>query len=62
MNGNRTDVVRVRFEGRDLFGGVVVVDTELEVIRTANNPVLPCDESTGADRDIGELECFDDGL
>ena len=32
VNGNRTNVVRVCFEGCDLFGGVVVVDTELEVI------------------------------
>jgi hypothetical protein len=52
----------VRFKGRDLFGGVVVVDTKLEVIRTADNPVLPRNESTGTDRDISELECFDDGL
>lgn len=50
------------FEGGDLFGGVVIVHTELEVIRTADNPVLPRNESTGADGDIGEFECFDDGL
>ena len=50
------------FKGRDLFGGVVVVDTKLEVIRTADNPVLPRNESTGTDRDISELECFDDRL
>jgi hypothetical protein len=52
----------VSFEGGDLFGGVVIVNTELEVIRTADNPVLPRNESTGADGDIGEFECFDDGL
>ena len=62
VNGNRTNIVRVCFEGCNLFGGVVVVDTELEVIWTADNPVLPRDESTGTDRDIGKLECFDDGL
>lgn len=32
VNCNGTNVVRVCFEGCDLFGGVVVVDAELEVI------------------------------
>ena len=50
------------FEGGDLFGGVVIVDTELEVIRTADNPVLPRNESTGTNGDIGEFEGFDDRL
>jgi hypothetical protein len=52
----------VCFEGGDLFGGIVVVDTELEVIRTANNPVLPRNESTGTNGDIGEFKRLDDGL
>jgi hypothetical protein len=30
--------------------------------RTCNDPVLACDEATGADGDIGELECLDDRL
>ena len=59
MDGDGSDVVGVRFEGGDLLGGVVVVDTELEVIRPANNPVLPRNESTGTNGDIGELEGFD---
>ena len=32
VDGNRTDVIRVCFKGRDFFGCVVVVDPELEVI------------------------------
>lgn len=49
-------------EGCDFFGGIVIVDAELKVIGTADNPVLPRNESTGTNGDIGELEGFDDGL
>lgn len=49
----------MRFEGCDLFGGVVVVDAELEVIRTADNPIFPGNESTGSDGDVGKFECLD---
>lgn len=62
MDGNGTNVVRVSFEGGDLLGGVIVIDAELEVVRAADNPVLARDESTGTDRNIGKLKCFDDGL
>lgn len=49
-------------EGCDLLGGVVVVDTKLEVIGAADNPVLPRNKSTGTNGDIGEFEGFDDRL
>lgn len=52
----------MRFEGGNLLGGIVVVDAELEVIRTTDNPVLAGDETTGSHRDIGKLEGFNDGL
>lgn len=59
---DRTNVVGVSLEGRDLLGGVIVVDAQLEVIRSANNPVLAGNEATGSYGDIGELECFNYGL
>lgn len=59
MDHDRTDIIWVSFEGRDLLGGVVVVDTELEVVRTANNPVLAGDETAGSYGDIGKLKSFD---
>lgn len=62
VDGNRTNVIGVCFERGDFFGSVIVVDTELEVIGAANNPVLPRNESTSADGDIGEFERFDDRL
>ena len=49
-------------KGCDLFGGIVVVDTELEVIRTADDPVLASNEATSSHRNIGEFEGFNDGL
>lgn len=32
MNDNSADIVRVSFEGGDFLGGIVIVDTDLEVI------------------------------
>ena len=62
VNGDGSDVVGMRLEGGDLLGGVVVVDTHLEVIGATDNPVLPRDEATGADGNVGKLECLDDLL
>lgn len=47
------------FKGGYLFGGIIVVYAKLEVIRTADNPVLARNETTGSDRDIGDFESFD---
>lgn len=40
MDGQSTDVVGVSLEARNLLGRVVVVDTHLEVIAAADDPVL----------------------
>ena len=50
------------FERCDFLGGVVVVDAQLKVIRATNDPVLPRDEATCSDRDIGEFEGLDNRL
>lgn len=57
-----TNVIRMRLKRGNLLGGVVIVDAKLEVIGTADNPVLASDETTGSYRDIGEFEGFDDRL
>ncbi len=62
MDNNGADVVGVGFEGCDFFGGVVVVDAELEVVASADDPVFAGDEAAGADGDVGEFEGFDDLL
>ena len=62
MNHDRSDVVRVGLEGGDALGGIVVVDAQLKVVGTADDPVLPRNEATGTDGDIGKLEGLDDLL
>ena len=62
MDDERANVVRVRLERRDLFRGVVVVDAELEVVGTAGDSVLAGNEAPCPEGDIGEFECFDNGL
>ncbi len=62
MDDNASNVVWMRFEGGDLLGGVVVVDSQLKVIRATYDPILTSDETASADRDICELEGFDNGL
>ena len=52
----------MRFEGCDFLAGVVVVYSELEVVASADEPVLACDEAACSYGDVGELEGLDDGL
>lgn len=62
MNAYRTNVVGMSLEAGYLLGGVVVVDTKLEIVGTADYPVLARDEAASADRDVGELEGLDNCL
>ena len=62
MNDNSTDVVRVSFERGDFLGGIVIVDTDLEVIRTTHDPILAGNKTACPHGDIGELESFDNRL
>jgi len=49
----------VCFEGCDFLRCIVVVNAELEIIGTTDNPILPGDETAGSDRDISKFECLD---
>ena len=62
MYNNGANVIRVSFELSDLFGCVVVVDSDLEIIGPTDDPILASDEATSSYRDVGELEGFDDCL
>ena len=62
MNDNGTDIVGVSLERSDLFRSIVVVDADLEIVGAADNPILAGDKPPRSDRDIGELEGFDDSL
>lgn len=62
MYDDGADIIRVSFEGGDLFRGIVVVDSNLEVVGSADNPVLPRNKSASSYRYIGEFEGLDNGL
>ena len=40
----------------------VLVSSSEGVCPTCNDPILPCNEATGADGHVGEFECLDDRL
>lgn len=62
MDNNGADIVRMGFEGGDLLRGVVIVNSNLEIIGSADDPILPGDEATCPYGDIGKFERFDDRL
>lgn len=56
MHGNAPDVIRVCFVRVNLFHGVVVEDTDLHVVGTSDEPVLPGNESSTSHRYITNLK------
>lgn len=62
MDDDRTNVVGVGFESSNAFGCVVVVDSDLEVVGAADDPVFTGNKSTSADGNIGKLKGLDDLL
>ena len=62
MYHDRADVIGMRLERCDLLACVVVVDSQLEVIATANNPVLARNEAACSYGNIGEFEGLNDRL
>ena len=60
MDSDRSDIVRMGFEGSNFLRCIVVVDAKLEIIGTANDPILPRNKAARSNRDIGELKRFDD--
>jgi hypothetical protein len=62
VDDDASDVIWMSFERGDLLRGVVIVDSQLKVIRATDDPVLPSNKATSANRYIGEFEGFDNGL
>lgn len=62
VDDDGANIVRMCFERRDLFGRIIVVHPDLEIVGAAYYPILAGNEAPGPDRDIGELEGFDNGL
>ena len=59
MNCNRSNIIWMRLERGYLFGGIVVVDAKLEIIGTADDPILAGNEAPSSYGDIGEFKGFD---
>lgn len=62
MNNYGSDIVRMSFEGGDFLRGVVIVYADLEIIRTANDPVFAGDESASSHGNVGEFKSLDNSL
>ena len=62
MYHNGTDIIRVSFERSDLLRGVIVVDSDLEIVRATDDPILAGNKSACPHGNICELEGLDDGL
>ena len=54
-----SDVVRVRFEGRNLFVRVIVEDAKLEVVGARDEPVLARNKADASHRNLCDLEGLD---
>ena len=59
VNGKTSDIVGVCLKCRNLFMGVVVEDTKLEVVGAGDEPVLAGDEADATDGDLSDLKGLD---
>jgi hypothetical protein len=62
VHDNGANVIRMCLEGSDLLRRVVIVYAQVKVIRTANDPVFPCNEATSANGDICKFKGLDNCL
>ena len=62
MDNNGADVVRMSFERGDFLRGIIIIDADLEIIGSTNNPILAGDKSPCSNGNIGELESLDNRL
>lgn len=62
MDDNRANVIGMGFERRNTFRCVVVIDSNLEVIGAADDPILAGNKTTGAYGNIGKLKGLDNLL
>lgn len=62
MDEQRPDEVRVGFKCLNFFCGVVIEDSDLEVVGAADDPMLLGDELDCADGEGGGFKSADGGL
>ena len=56
MNNDGSDIVRMSFKGGDLFGSIVVVHPQLEIVRAADDPILARNEAPSTNWYICKLK------
>lgn len=59
MDTETSNVVGMCFELYDLFASIEIVAPEHKVITTADEPILPCDESASSDGNIRYFKGLD---
>ncbi|KAH3678848.1 hypothetical protein OGATHE_000117 [Ogataea polymorpha] len=57
---NGPNVVRMSFKLSNAFTSIIVVNSNLKIVRTNDNPIFAGDEFPCSNRDIGNINCFDD--
>jgi len=62
VNGEASNVIRVSFERCHFLSCVVVEDSEMEIVRTANEPILARDEPDTSYWYFGNFKSLDHGL
>lgn len=59
VNSQTSDIIRVGLKLGNLFTGRDVVHSELEIVRTGNEPVLSGDIANTSDGDVGHFKSLD---
>jgi hypothetical protein len=59
MNGKASDIVWMGLKCGNLFVGVVVENTQLEVVGTSHEPVLASNKFDTTNRDLRDLKSLD---
>lgn len=62
VHNNRPDIIRMRLKTCNLLRGIIIINPQLEIIATTDDPVLPRHETTSPDWDICQLERLDYSL
>lgn len=62
MDDDCSNVVRMSLKGGDFLGSIIVIDSNLKVIRPTDNPVFAGDEPASSHGYIGKLKGLDDCL
>lgn len=58
MDSDRTNIIWMCFKLGDFFTSVVIIDSNLEIIRSNNDPILTSNETTRTNWNFGNINGF----